>query len=150
MPDIQPYGTWESPITANELYRKIIGFSNVQIVDDTLYWLESNPENHNHQILYRQNTDGATEQLVPDDFNIGSRVHEYGSGDCWMHHGIVFAVKRSDQRIYRFNAPNQDPMAITPEPTTPCGLRYADGVVTPDGLRMYCVREHHSNTQRMN
>ena len=55
MPDIQPYGTWESPITANELYRKIIGFSNVQIVDDTLYWLESNPENHKHQILYRQN-----------------------------------------------------------------------------------------------
>lgn len=147
MPQTQPYGTWESPITADELCRKIVGFGCVQVVDDALYWLESNPDNHNHQVLYRRTADGVTEQLVPNDFNIGSRVHEYGSGACWMHHNTIFAVKRSDQRIYRFNAPNQDLMPITPEPTTPGGFRYADGVVMPDGLRMYCVREYHNGQQ---
>src|SRR5262249_40438198 len=47
-----------------------------------------------------------------------------------------------DQRLYR-EEPNGQPLAITPEPASPAGLRYTDGRVTPDGKIVICVRERH-------
>jgi dipeptidyl aminopeptidase/acylaminoacyl peptidase len=39
--------------------------------------------------------------------------------------------------------PGQAPRPITPTPETPAGLRYADGVLTPDERSIICVREAH-------
>jgi dipeptidyl aminopeptidase/acylaminoacyl peptidase len=54
----------------------------------------------------------------------------------------VFFVESEDQRIWRLD-PGFDPVALTPEPRTPGGRRYADGVVTPDGRWIICVEEAH-------
>ena len=47
------------------------------------------------------------------------------------------------------STPGGEPVAITPEPTVPRGLRYADGDVSPDGAEMLCVQEeHHADGRR--
>jgi dipeptidyl aminopeptidase/acylaminoacyl peptidase len=58
-----------------------------------------------------------------------------GGGTAWF-------TNWADQRLYRLR-PGAEPAAITPEPTVPRGLRYADGHLSPDGSTMLCVRERH-------
>ena len=41
------------------------------------------------------------------------------------------------------SAPDGAPVALTPEPAVPRGLRYADGDVSPDGSTLLCVQEEH-------
>ena len=59
-----------------------------------------------------------------------------------MHRGVVFSSNFTDQRLYRHD-PGQTPTPITPE--TGGRVRYADGRVTSDGMRMICVRERHED-----
>ena len=59
-----------------------------------------------------------------------------------MHRGVVFSSNFTDQRLYRHD-PGQTPTPITPE--TDGRVRYADGRVTSDGMRMICVRERHED-----
>ena len=42
------------------------------------------------------------------------------------------------------------PRPISPEPSEPHKLRYADGVVTPDGATVICVRERHEGGEVVN
>ncbi|HET7323412.1 MAG TPA: S9 family peptidase, partial [Halococcus sp.] len=50
-----------------------------------------------------------------------------------------------DQRLYR-QQPDEAPEPITPEPAVERGDRYADMATTPDGERLYCVRERHTES----
>src|SRR5207344_2286588 len=59
-----------------------------------------------------------------------------------VHRGVVFSSNFTDQRLYRHD-PGQTPTPITPE--TGGRVRYADGRVTSDGVRMICVRERHED-----
>ncbi|MDY6765301.1 MAG: S9 family peptidase, partial [Halobacteria archaeon] len=48
-----------------------------------------------------------------------------------------------NQRLYRQSL-GGEPEPITPEPQKERGDRYADADITPDGERLYCVRERHT------
>jgi dipeptidyl aminopeptidase/acylaminoacyl peptidase len=52
--------------------------------------------------------------------------------------------------VYRFDTPGAEPRAVTPEPPEPHAFRYADGVVTPDGRLIVCVRERHVGEEVLN
>jgi dipeptidyl aminopeptidase/acylaminoacyl peptidase len=56
----------------------------------------------------------------------------------------VFFSNFADQRLYRQDA-GQEPRPITPEPTIPSGVRYADARLTADGRMLICVRERHES-----
>ena len=83
--------------------------------------------------------------LIPAGANARTRVHEYGGGAVWYHGETVFYSEFSDSRLYRVDGAGAEPRAISPEPAEPHALRYADGVVTPDGKTVICVRERHSD-----
>jgi hypothetical protein len=52
----------------------------------------------------------------------------------------VVLASLDDKRLYRQEVAGT-PVAITSEPGTPRGLRYADMDVSPDGRWIACVRE---------
>ena len=64
------------------------------------------------------------------------------AGAAWFRGGVAWFTNWADQRLYRFQ-PGGEPVALTPEPAVPRGLRYADGDVSPDGATIACVRERH-------
>jgi hypothetical protein len=59
----------------------------------------------------------------------------------------VALASLDDKRLYRQEVAGT-PVAITSEPGTPRGLRYADMDVSPDGRWIACVRESHEAADR--
>jgi dipeptidyl aminopeptidase/acylaminoacyl peptidase len=86
---------------------------------------------------------------VPPDFNVRSRVHEYGGGAYIVRDGTVYCVNFSDQRVYRIAAADALHSRSVPEALTPPGSwRYADFEVDVRRRRLICVREDHTQEGR--
>jgi dipeptidyl aminopeptidase/acylaminoacyl peptidase len=138
-----PYGSWPSPISAQDLVTGVAEPTDVWAADGAVWWSRSRPDQGGRIQVVRRDADGARhDDVLPDDFNARSAVHEMGGGAWWVHDRAVFAVSWNDQRLYRIE-PGGVPVPLTPEPEVRRGLRYADGRVTPDGRTVICVRETH-------
>lgn len=138
-----PFGSWESPISANEIAAGGISLQSLSAVGDSVYLIESRPSEMGRQALIKLTPTGEATECTPGNFNTRTRVHEYGGGEYWVHSSTVFAVSFTDQRVYRIDGEGLDPVAITPEPEAPSSLRYANGTVSSDGTTIYCVQENH-------
>jgi len=150
MATVAPYGSWTSPITVDLLVGATVGLSYPDVSADGVYWLEGRPHEAGRVALVFRPNGGEAVDVVPESFNVRTRVHEYGGGAWWRHGEVVFASSFDDGRIYRFDTPGAEPLPITPEPPEPSSLRYADGVVTPDGRVVVCVRERHEGGEVLN
>lgn len=138
-----PYGTWKSPITTDLLVANTVGLGSVVLDGEDTYWLESRPTEKGRNVIVKRTPDGATVDVNPAPFNARSRAHEYGGGAYCVHQGTVYFSNFADQRLYRVR-PGETPVAVTAEGP----LRFADGVVTKDGMWMYCVVEDHSQSDQ--
>ena len=85
---------------------------------------------------------GEVEEATPADFNCRTRVHEYGGGAFIADGTTLYASNFADQLLYKIE-PGAEPVAITPEPEISAGFRYADGRLSTDRNRIFCVRERH-------
>ena len=131
-----PYGSWPSPISAASLAESGVSMSDLRVYQGEVFWRESRPKERGRQVLMRLQ-DGVVSELTPPDFNVRTRVHEYGGNSYLLFDaGIVFA-NFADQRLY-FQAAGAAPVAITPDE-----FQYADGVVDMVNRRMLWVREDH-------
>jgi dipeptidyl aminopeptidase/acylaminoacyl peptidase len=146
-----PYGSWESPIDLDLVSREAgVAFSYLDVTEHGIYWLESRPQEKGRSALVFRPDGGEPRDVVPPDFNVRTRVHEYGGG-AWFRHGeVVFCSSFDDSRLYRIDAPGAQPKPITPEPDEPNALRYADGRVFADGQLIVCVRESHGADEPRN
>ena len=138
-----PYGFWRSPITSDLIVAETIGLNQVALDGQDIYWSESRPQKQGRSFVCRDR-DGGAEQVTADDFNVRTRVHEYGGGAFVVNGGIVYFSNFADQRIYR-QQPGAVPEPITPDPAGVKGAyRYADAVVDERRGRLICVREDHT------
>jgi dipeptidyl aminopeptidase/acylaminoacyl peptidase len=131
---VRPYGTWPSSVDAHTVAQSgNPGYGHVDVRGGRIRWSEARPEEEGRTAV----VDSAGRELTPPGANARTRVHEYGGGAVWYHGDTVFHSEFRDSRLYRDGTP------ITPEPRSEHSLRYADGVVTPDGSTVICVRERH-------
>jgi dipeptidyl aminopeptidase/acylaminoacyl peptidase len=96
----------------------------------SVWWVEGRPLEEGRQVLVRDGVDALGE-----GFSARTRVHEYGGGAYVVIGDKVVFSNDEDGRVYVDSEP------ITPEPSAPRSLRYAD-FVAHDG-RIWCVRESH-------
>jgi len=150
MPTSAPYGSWRSPITVDLLVGSTVGLSWPEVDERGVYFLENRPQEKGRSALVFRPDGGEPVDVVPEGFNVRTRVHEYGGGAYWRHGDVVFASSFDDGRVYRFDGIGAEPRAVTPEPPEPNVLRYADGVVTLDGRSVICVRERHGGDEVVN
>jgi dipeptidyl aminopeptidase/acylaminoacyl peptidase len=145
MTETHPHGEWPSPFDAETVTAGTVDLGGVEIVDGTTYWLERRPSESGRGVIVRvESGQTESEDVTPDGTDVRALVHEYGGGDFTVADGTIFFSRFSDQRICRQPTDcSADPEPITPEPETEHGLRYADFAVTPDGERLYAVRERH-------
>jgi dipeptidyl aminopeptidase/acylaminoacyl peptidase len=134
-----PYGAWSSPITPELVSGAALRLDQVALTDDAVYWLEGRPAEGGRQALMAY--DGTRREVTPPGCNVRTLAHEYGGGNYAVHGPLVFYANFADQRLYRLEGGEARP--ITPSPASPSGDRYADLDLTPDGERIYCVRERH-------
>lgn len=137
-----PHGTWPSPITTELVTRAAAGISEVRPDGDDVWWAESRPDEGGRIQLVRRTVDGERHDVLPEGWSARTRVHEYGGGAWWVHGGVVWFASWADQRLHRVD-PGGEPVPVTPPPPRPGAWRYADGVVSPDGRWIVCVRERH-------
>ena len=139
MTTIAPYGTWQSPITAELVTAAHVGLGQPALDRGVVYWTEARPQEGGRVALVRQGPGGRAD-VMPAGFNVRTRVHEYGGGGWLVRDGVVVAVDFADQRLYRLEE-GAPPRALTPESDR--RLRYAD--LEPDlgRRRILAVREDH-------
>lgn len=134
---VAPYGSWQSPLSATDVFKQTDDIAELQSVGNAIYFAESSGRDQGKVGIKRLDGLGKVTQVVLPDFNVKSTVHEYG-GAAFLGIGkSLFATKMQDQLFYRF-APNQPPLPLTPN-----GTRHADCVAYPKGSRIICVREDH-------
>ncbi|HYX41296.1 MAG TPA: hypothetical protein VE821_06345, partial [Pyrinomonadaceae bacterium] len=139
-PQVAPYGSWRSPITADLIVGGSVGLGAPALDGASIYWLEGRPKEAGRNVIVRRTTAGASEDVTPQPFNARTRVHEYGGGEYCVFNGTVFFVNFTDQRLYR-QADDSAPESLTPEGVD---LRYADISVDTTRGRLICVREDHT------
>src|SRR4051812_4096780 len=102
LPDVNtPYGTWPSPLTAELVAAQGLRLGSVAIDGDDVYWLEGRPGEGGRSVLVRRQADGTTADVTPPEFNVRTRVHEYGGGAYIVGNREVYFSNFADQRIYR-------------------------------------------------
>ncbi len=146
-----PYGSWASPISPEVVAGAGRRLGTAAIAGDgAIWWAEGKPDEGGRVVLMRRPAGGEPEVVTPEGFYVRTRAHEYGGG-AWRLAGpdLVLFANFADQRLYRQRL-GEPPVAITPEPETEAGLRYADFRVTPDGGTVVCVRELHGSGEAEN
>jgi dipeptidyl aminopeptidase/acylaminoacyl peptidase len=134
-----PYGTWESPITADLIATGTIGLGEIHIDKGNIYWVEMRPEEGGRYVIMVHTADGRTADVTPPPYNARTRVHEYGGGAYTISEGMVYFSHFYDNRLYIQEA------GTAPRPMTPDGaMRYADLVIDRRHNRLLCIREDHS------
>jgi dipeptidyl aminopeptidase/acylaminoacyl peptidase len=138
-PNIAPYGSWKSPITADVVAAGEVGLEQVRLDGDDVYWIERRSQEGGRKVIVRCSPEARITDMIPVGFNTRTRVHEYGGGDYVVSEGTIIFSNFSDQRLY-VQRPGSEPKPLTPA----ADLRYADGVIDRSRNLLFCVREDHT------
>src|SRR5579884_2285128 len=139
---IAPYGSWQSPISTDLLTSSGISLAQIDVTSEGIYWLEGRPVEAGRVVVVHGKTGEPAKDILPSAYNARTRAHEYGGGSYFAFGTTIFFSNFVDQALYRMDH-DGEPRPITPEPSIPAGLRYADGRITPNGKTIICVREQH-------
>ena len=129
-------GAWTSEITAELVASSSIRYADVQIDREDIYWLEGRPREQGRTVIVRRRQ-GQVEDVLPDRWNVRSRVHEYGGGAYTVHADRIWFVNDADQQVYELN----DGQVAQQTDETDC--RYADLQYSSRHQCLYAVRETH-------
>jgi dipeptidyl aminopeptidase/acylaminoacyl peptidase len=139
---IAPYGSWQSPITSDLIVSETVRLSDVALDGRDIYWMEMRPSEGGRYVIVRYTPDRQITDITPADFNVRTRVHEYGGRSFAVDKTNIYFSNYSDQHIYR-QTPQSDPERIT----SGAGLRFADIIVDRRRHSLICVCEDHSEQQ---
>ncbi|MGH8524265.1 MAG: TolB family protein, partial [Gammaproteobacteria bacterium] len=138
-PNVAPYGSWKSPITADVVAAGEVGLEQVRLDGVDVYWVERRSQEGGRKVIVRRSPDRRLTDITPVGFNARTRVHEYGGGDYAVSDGTIIFSNFTDQRLY-VQRPGLEPWPLT----SASDLRYADGVIDRRRDLFFCVREDHT------
>jgi dipeptidyl aminopeptidase/acylaminoacyl peptidase len=136
-PTIAPYGSWKSPITSDLIVAGTIGLSDVVVSGDNIYWIESRPAERGRRSIQRRSADGEIRELTPSEFNVRTRLHEYGGAAYEVDNDTIYFQNFADQLMYRHDA------GSAPRPITTSGIFYADFRIDKHRNRLVSIQEDH-------
>jgi dipeptidyl aminopeptidase/acylaminoacyl peptidase len=137
------YGAWPSELSSLRVASATgLRFSGIDLSARRLRWVESRAGDGGRCVVVEETGNGSIRELTPAEIDVRTRAHEYGGAASWYSGQTAFCSHFADGRVYRIDG-SGSPRPITPEPSSPQALRYADGRVSPDGTMCYCVRERY-------
>ncbi len=146
---IAPYGSWQSPITSDLVTAGSLRLDSIVLEGDQTYWLESRTAEQGRSVIMRRDAQGQITQLTPPNFNVRSRVHEYGGAAYSVKDQKIFFCQDDNQCIYQ-HFPGQavqlaSPVVSNPQQKLAKLRRYADLVIDTQRQRLICVHEDHQS-----
>ncbi|KAF3933247.1 Seprase [Dactylella cylindrospora] len=117
---IAPYGTWESPISVEELSSKSLSLQEcgVSFSANGIYHIEGRPaESGRSVICYTSLKSGATVEVIPKDFSSRSTVHEYGGSSFKQYpdkEAFVFTTPGEKKGVYRVTVSEGEDGNVSP------------------------------------
>lgn len=131
-----PYGSWPSPVTAQDVAAAPARIEAARFVGDEVWWSQTMPAEAGRTAVRRRDAAGDVADVLPAPWNARSSVHEYGGG-AWTVSpaGALYFVERADQRVYTLE-PGGAPHPLT---AVESGTRY--GGLTWQHGRLLAVRE---------
>lgn len=136
---IASFGSWDSPLTPEALVAGQVGLGAPRQTSAGLFWTETRPDEGGRSVLVRRTPDGTTEDVLPSDFSVRTRVHEYGGGAWSANDTRVVFSNDVDGRLYVLNHGEPKPCALT----EPGRTRFADICIDETRDSIFCVREDH-------
>lgn len=133
-----PYGSWKSPITADLMVKDLVRFTGAYEIGGNLYWGELRPSEKGRIALMRKTAAGIEEDLIPKEYNVRTRVYEYGGVSYLIVGDTVYFSNFSDQQIYR-RKPDGKIVQLTHEQK----IRFADGNYDPKRNLLFYISEEH-------
>lgn len=130
--EAKPCGSWKSPITSAMLVESTIRLGEVCVDGNDLYWIESRPEEKGRSVIVKNGKD-----ILPEEYNARSRVHEYGGGAFTVSEGIVYFCNFSDQALYQIAGKGIEKVCGD------AGMRYANPLRDPKRNLLYAIQEEH-------
>lgn len=147
-PNVTPYGSWKSPITAELLVSDSVGLAEIQLHGNDVYWIERRPNEGGRCAIVRRDSRGTIHDMTPAPFSARTRVHEMGGGAYCIADGDLYFSNDEDQRVYRqileqggleHSRPDSEPYPVT----ATGALRYADAIFDRGRDGIVCVCEDH-------
>ena len=135
---IASYGSWKSPITSELIVSETVRLSDIVLDGRDVFWVEMRPSEGGRNVIVRCTPDGQKTDITPADFNVRTRVHEYGGRSFMVDQANIYFSNYSDQQIY-FQRPDSDPVPLTSD----TGLRFADMIFDRRRPSLICVCEDH-------
>jgi dipeptidyl aminopeptidase/acylaminoacyl peptidase len=134
----EEFGKWISPITSLMTAMGDKSSRNVDILvkEGHILWTEPRPQEKGRTALMCCDAQGVVAEIVPADFDVRTKVHEYGGAPFTLHHNIVYFIHNKDQRLYAQNPQEK------PQPLTDGKLRFANLLGSRHGL-IAVGEEHH-------
>ncbi len=135
-PKNQKCGSWPSIIFPEHLTKRSVTFQELEWDGKNLYWTESRPFEKGRNALI-QWVKGAPVDLFPE-FNVRTRVHEYGGGALTAYRDKCYFVSDGDHTLYQLDEHSKLTSLIS-DP----GLRVADIAILPNVKALIAVAEKH-------
>lgn len=126
-------------MTAARVTAGSLRFDHLVLDEGNLYWAEGRASEGGRYVVVQRTPAGVIRDITPPEFNVRSRVHEYGGASYTVDRGTVYFSNFDDQRVYR-QTPGGVPEALTQE-----GLFYADLTFDRRRNQLICVQEDHRN-----
>lgn len=136
---VEPFGSWSSPVTPHLMTAQTTSLGTPIIDGDRIFWTETRADQGGRTAIRCRAGDESPTEVTGSEYNVRSRVHEYGGGAYAAADGVVVFANYADQRLYRTDAAGSPPVPLTPEG----GYRYADLELHPDRGLVLAVREEH-------
>jgi dipeptidyl aminopeptidase/acylaminoacyl peptidase len=132
-------GSWRSPISSELIVAQTIGLSQLKVMKDRTYWIESRPSERGRNVVVQHNQIGELKDVNPAPFNSRSRVHEYGGGSYVVSENALFLTRFDDQMLYRSLIDGTAPSKVTDIPN----IRFADGIFDSHRQAIFSICEEH-------
>ena len=139
---IASYGSWKSPITSELIVSETARLSDIVLDGRDVYWVEMRPSEGGRNVIVRCTSDGQKTDITPADFNVRTRVHEYGGRSFMVVNTNIYFANFSDQQIY-FQQSGSEPVSLTSD----AGLRFADMIYDRRRHGLISVCEDHRSPQ---
>jgi dipeptidyl aminopeptidase/acylaminoacyl peptidase len=145
---VEPFGTWPSPITAEDVAAIPGAPQWPSIVGEQTWWCAPDPATAT-VVLTRRGADGGVRPVLGPNWPVGNKAIGYG-GRPYLAlpepELAVFSCSR-DQRLYLLPDaltanPATEPLPLTPaDPEGVTRTNYSDPILGPTGTEVWAIRE---------
>ena len=147
-----PYGSWPSTITAADVAAGSKPLGGAAFWDSNIVIQQARPEQGGRITLWLvdKSSGQVQRELIPQPYNVRSRVHEYG-GSSWLlieepEPRIIFA-NFADQRLYLLDLATAEIRVLTPDSLRAGNplLRFAELIPGTDAQHILAILEDNTS-----